>query len=172
MAALAACAPSYRVRVYEPGYAGVRTTALEGNVLTSGSLLSSGDMELNLERVDSAGAVPRFALRVSVRTDGLEIARKAPLLLLLGGDTLALAPDTLAQQRSRADEVRVEERRYPIAHGELGRLAAADDVRVRLRVGPWIEERRLYPRNVENVRRFVADHLPADSTAVPPRPRR
>ena len=165
-AALSACAPSYRVRVYEPGFTGVRATVMEGNVLASGSLFGAEDVELNLERIDSLRTPPHFALRVRLRTDGPEIHRSEPLTLLIDGDSLRLPRDSTDRPRPRYDEVRADEARYPIAALALRRMAGAAEVRVLLRVGSWLEERRLYPRNIENVRRFLDAQLPTDSAAA------
>jgi hypothetical protein len=172
---LSACAPSYRVQVYQPGFTGLRSTVLEGNVLSSGSLFGAADVELNVERVDSLGnAAPRFALLLRVRTDGPGIHPSQPLTLLLDADSIRVPRDTLARSVARSDGVRVEEARYPVAAPELRRLSAATDARLRVRVGPWTEERRIHPHNLENLRRFLQEHLPPDSatnvTPAPPAP--
>ena len=163
--ALSACAPAYRVRVDEPGYTGIRTTSMEGNTLSSGSFLSAGDVELNLERVDSARAWTRYWVRLRVRADGLEIHPTAPLAVLIDGDSVELARDSAAIP-PRFDGVRIDEARYRASQETLERLVASADSRIRVRIGPWLEERRLYPRNLANLRRFMAAQAAADSAAA------
>ena len=162
---LAACAPAYRVRVEESGFTGIRTTAMEGNVLSSGSFLSAGDVELNVERVDSAVAWTRYWVRLRLLADGPEIHPTEPLTLLLDGDSLELAPDSAAIAQ-RFDGVRTQQARYRASQETLDRLASSTEGRIRVRIGPWLQERRLYPRNVENVRRFLAAQAAADSAAA------
>jgi len=67
---------------------------------------------------------------------------------------------------TRFDGVRIDEARYRASYETLERLAASTDSRIRVRIGPWLEERRLYPRNLENLRRFVAAQAAADSAAA------
>ena len=163
--ALAACAPAYRVRVYEPGFTGLRTTVMEGNVLSSGALLSAGDVELNLERVDSARAWTRYWVRLRVLADGPEIHPTEPLAVFVDGDSLSLPRDSVAIA-PRYDGVRIDEARYRVSYESLERLAASTESRIRVRIGPWLEERRLYPRNLENLRRFVAEQAVAPAPAA------
>jgi hypothetical protein len=164
---IAACAPAYKVEVDEPGFNGLVTTRMRGNVLTRGSLLSGGAVELDLERVDQPDSIPRFAVVVQVQGEAAAIAAREPLLILADGDTLRLPADTITPPRVVYQGVRIERARYPAAPAQLRRLAAARAARLSLSIGAGRDERPLYPRNLENVRRFVTALVPADSALKP-----
>jgi hypothetical protein len=164
---LGACAPAYRVEVDEPGFTGQVTTRLGGNVLTSGSLLSNGSLELGLERLDRMDSVPRFAVLVQLLGETAPISSREPLLIFADGDTLSLAPDTVIPPRAEFQGVRIDRARYPAEPAQIRRLAAAKNARVSVAVGAGREERTVYARNLENLRRFVESQLLNDSALVP-----
>jgi hypothetical protein len=164
LALLAACGVATRVDLLGPDFEGTRTLRMRGNVLPT-PVDGIGAIELNAERVERPERPHEYALLVEVRAEGLRIRPGHSLRLVMDGDTIALARDSVATSWPRVDPTVQEQARYATPDSVMLRLGAAEAVRIGVRGAGWWEARRLSAENLETLRGFVRLYVTPDSAA-------
>lgn len=162
---LLACGIPTRVDTLGPDFDGKRTIRLRGNLLPT-PLGGIGAIELNAERIERPEQPAEYALLVEVRGEKLRIREGQSLRVMIDGDTVALARDSLARSWPRVDPTIEEQARYAVADSVLRRFGRAAEVRIAVRGAGWWERRRLSPENLETLRTFAERYL--DRPAEPP----
>lgn len=165
LALVAACGVATRVDTVGPVFDGTRWLRMRGNVLPT-PVDGIGAIELNAERVERTEQPVEYALLVEVRAQGLRIRPGRSLRLVVDGDTIMLARDSLATSWPRVDPTVQEQARYFASDTVMLRLGGAREARMAVRGAGWWEARRLSAENLETLRNFVRLHVVSDSTVV------